>query len=101
MRLAMPRLWNSSWGCGMQTVRVTPVIATIADDNSAASTVRQELDASAQLPAEPSAHAEPQLVIGTLDINVCAKLPSEELIGEYFLCATHATPQSVLLKWMP
>ena len=43
-----------------------------------------EMDLSTKLPADPaSGRPAAQLVIGTLDLNVGAKLPAEELVGRF------------------
>ena len=41
------------------------------------------MDLSTKLPSDPGAgHLLPQLVIGTLDLNIGAVLPAEELVGK-------------------
>eukprot|EP00879_Flechtneria_rotunda_P033370 GHRR01036956.1.p1 GENE.GHRR01036956.1~~GHRR01036956.1.p1 ORF type:complete len:177 (+),score=23.17 GHRR01036956.1:148-678(+) len=67
-----------------QDLKVVCLIATMTDDadNSVALQAAQEMDPSTKLPADDSVGLPGQIVIGSLDMNQGAVLPSEELVGK-------------------
>lgn len=45
---------------------------------------KEDMDLSTKLPADPgSGQPTPQLVIGSLDLNIGTVLPAEELVGKH------------------
>ncbi|GAX86392.1 hypothetical protein CEUSTIGMA_g13803.t1 [Chlamydomonas eustigma] len=66
-------------------MKVKCIIAAMSEDqeNNICHQMNQDMDLSTKLPANPDAgYYCPQLVIGSLDLNVGSVLPAEELIGK-------------------
>lgn len=66
-------------------VFIVPLVAVVdwlGETDSCFSCLKKDMaDASCMLPVSET-RARPQIVIGTLDLNQCAKLPAEELMGK-------------------
>jgi hypothetical protein len=67
---------------GWSTITVVPLIATVPFDKSDSRCICIKgcmVDLSSQIPAQDG--TGPELVVGTLDLNIGATLPAEELVG--------------------